>query len=419
MPLFDIKKEKDNNIQQNILRTGGITVGLSLFLSVLYPPIFIFTGTMLAAGLCGVGYYIVTWSELDELMKNLGLCNRSGAYPIGKYKKKTDNSVIHVFRLPCGMCLKDFTDKQDAISQYLGGREIEIKYTYKAIQIEVFNSKEVAEIPFEMPHVKGSVAFPVGYTRHGKLITVVLSDGEPHLLIAGATGSGKSYCLRLIATYLLLQKSVDLHMLDFKGGAEFGIFEKCNHVLSFGKNMADAARIISDLHKEVDKRLALFYEKGCVLIDDYNEISKVKMRPQIFMIDEYAEIANQKKILPELHSLTARGRAVGIHVIVGTQRASASILDGDFKCHFTNTIGLKTSDQVNAKVIGIAGLEQLRGKGHCIVKNGGKEKECQSMSLPLAKAKELIKHTYIEKNTTPPPLNLIKSSQPIKKRTIN
>jgi S-DNA-T family DNA segregation ATPase FtsK/SpoIIIE len=97
--------------------------------------------------------------------------------------------------------------------------------------------------------------------------------------------------------------------------------------------------------------------------------------------------------------IARKARAVGIHLILSTQRPDKDILNGKIKANIGNILGLKTTTQVNSRIIiDTEGLESLRGFGHGIFKSaGGEYTEIQSMLIEPEQAKKLIKHTFEQK----------------------
>lgn len=349
------------------------------------------------AGIFGLAYYAMTWSRFDKLFENLGL-GVNGAYPILKDKRKTEFSTIYKFTLPSGLSLSDFDKCKEAIEQHLG-RDIDIKYTYKEIYIEVYKENLKMFYEYIPTKIRGNVPIVIGYNRHGELISCDLADDtQPHLGVYGETGSGKSTIIRAIITNLILMSGVNIHLVDLKNGAEFGLFRKSSKVKSFCRSVKETEDLLMQISIEVDLRYDLFYEKDVKDIKEYNKKFKNKqMDYQVIIIDEFADIPTKSKCMYTLKEIGRKARACGIHLILATQRPSANILDGDIKANITSVLGLKTNDRINSQVvIDEVGLEKLRGKGHGIFKRGNKV-EIQAPFLDPDRARELIKHTFIDK----------------------
>lgn len=388
----EIKKDKT----LGLIETSAMCISGGYIISALYPPFIPIAWTMKAAGVLGIAYYGLTWSKFTKVFKTLGL-GKGMAYPLYKGKKDTEYSEIYRFTLPAGLCLKDFEDKQEAIEQFIGSK-IDIKYTFKEITIEVYKQDLPTMFKYEPTDIDGEVGILIGINRKGELITCDLSNGEPHMLIAGGTGSGKSTVLRAIITNLILKSNCKLHLIDLKSGAEFNVFSKCNKVITFSRYESEAEKVISDLICEIDRRYDLFYKYDVKDIKEYNTIfNKNKLDYEVLIIDEFADISN-KGILKMLALFGRKARACGLHLILSTQRPDSKVLTGDIKANVTNVIGLKTKDRTNSQIIiDSNGLETLRGKGNALFRrNDIIEVQCPFISVNAVK--ELIKGTYIDKS---------------------
>lgn len=381
----------------SILDTSIIAIASGCVVSYLFPPYAIYGAIMAVSGCGGMVAYIMSWSKFDRLWKSLGLVKGTST-PYLKGTEKTDHSKIYKFTLPAGLCSDDFEKNKQAIEQFVGS-DIEIKYTYKQLQIEVFNQSQKTVYEYQVEQCKGNVAFPVGYNRQGKLVVCDLSSGEPHMLIAGETGSGKSTVLRSIITNLILTKDIKLHLVDLKNGAEFSIFRKCSKVESFCRTRSEAKEVLQHLSEEIDRRYDLFFKKDCVDIKEYNK-RYGGMGYEVLIIDEFADLQSEKNSISLLEELAAKARACGIHIIIATQRPDHQILNGRIKANVTTVLGLKTMNEQNSRIIiDDVGLEKLRGHGHGIFKKGSSI-EVQCPLLTTERARELLKPTYKEKPTT-------------------
>jgi len=195
--------------------------------------------------------------------------------------------------------------------------------------------------------------FPIGYSREG-LIYLALDDGNPHLLIAGATGSGKSVCLRSIITTIILTKDksiLKLHCADMKAGAEFGIFKRSDFIESYCITVDEVIQLLNNLKSEMYNRLQSFEKIGVVNIDGYNKKSKVKIPYHLFIVDEFKNIKMNNTAECLVDEITRMSRVVGIHMILSTQRPDAETLPGEIKANFTSTIAFKTRNEINSRIL--------------------------------------------------------------------
>ena len=387
------------NVHSDVVQLSMLAVVGGVVGCIISPSSYAYSGALVATGAAGIAYYVNNWSQFDRLWRNLNL-GKGNAYPICKTKKETDTGTIYKFRLPAGLCLDDFEKHKQAIEQFVG-RKVDLKYTYKEIWLEVFE-KDLQEIyPFEVTECKGALAFPVGYTRTGKLITCNLADGIPHMLVAGSTGAGKSTALRSIIASLILTKPVKLHLVDLKNGAEFQLFAKCAKVKSFCRNLTETKKVLSELLTEIDKRYDLLFKNDVVNIVDYNKKGH-RMGYEVLIIDEFSDIHYDKSCVEMLESIAAKARACGIHLIVATQRPDAQIINGRIKNNIGVLIGLRAETEIQSRIImDEKGLEQLTGKGHAIYKNNGKKVEVRCPYLDPDRAKELVSPTYTQKKEAP------------------
>jgi S-DNA-T family DNA segregation ATPase FtsK/SpoIIIE len=217
----------------------------------------------------------------------------------------------------------------------------------------------------------------------------------PHLLMAGATGQGKSVGLNAILVSLLYKKhpsQLKFVLVDPKKVelSLYRIIEK--HFLAKLPGEDDA--IITDTRKvvntlnalciEMDERYDLLKDAGCRNIREYNEkFVARKLNPQkghkflpfiVLVIDEFADLIMTagKEIETPIARLAQLARAIGIHLIVATQRPSVNIITGTIKANFPARIAFKVSSKVDSRtILDIGGAEQLIGRGDMLVSYQG------------------------------------------------
>lgn len=220
-----------------------------------------------------------------------------------------------------------------------------------------------------VPH--GILPFLIGESDSGELLWLDMAT-LPHLLVSGASGSGKSCLLHVIIANALARKDVDLYLSDPKFGVEFGIYKDSACIAKdYDETMAmlDVLRII------MDKRYSLMEVMGIRnVIDCPNVFNKI-----IVIIDEVADlmIQDSRKKNPRrggfeesLCSLAAKARAAGIYIILATQRPSVDVLTGLIKTNFPARLACKVSSGIDSKVIlDQVGAENLLGRGDAIIKS--------------------------------------------------
>ncbi|MCM5528896.1 DNA translocase FtsK [Parasegetibacter sp. NRK P23] len=217
----------------------------------------------------------------------------------------------------------------------------------------------------------------------------------PHLLMAGATGQGKSVGLNAILVSLLYKKhpsQLKLVLVDPKK-VELSVYRMIEkHFLAKlpGEEEAiitDTKKVISTLNAlciEMDNRYDLLKEAGCRNIKEYNEkFVKRKLNPQkghqflpfiVLVVDEFADLIMTagKEVEMPIARLAQLARAVGIHLIIATQRPSVNIITGTIKANFPARIAFKVSSKIDSRtILDAGGAEQLIGKGDMLISYNG------------------------------------------------
>ena len=206
----------------------------------------------------------------------------------------------------------------------------------------------------------------------------------PHLLIAGATGSGKTVCVNTIITTLLFNSTPDevkFIMIDPKR-VELAIFNGLPHLLS--PVVTDAKKVASTLDwivSEMDSRYELFAKSGVRNITLYNE--KFGKEPNgglpyiVIIIDELADLmmVAQSDVEGAITRLAQLSRAVGIHIIIATQRPSVDVITGVIKANFPARISFKVASKVDSRtVLDMNGADKLLGRGDMLFVEPGASK---------------------------------------------
>lgn len=195
----------------------------------------------------------------------------------------------------------------------------------------------------------------------------------PHMIISGTTGSGKSVAINTIVCSILANavlNTVKFVFIDPKQ-VELTKYTNCHKFLErpVATTTREAIDALWDMKHEMNRRYALFQEKGVANINQYNNIllTTNQVLPHIIVvIDELAELINADKNLTQncLISLGQKSRASGIHMICATQSPRAEIVSGKLKANFTTQIAFQVQNLTESKVaLGVSGAEKLIGKG--------------------------------------------------------
>jgi DNA segregation ATPase FtsK/SpoIIIE, S-DNA-T family len=244
-----------------------------------------------------------------------------------------------------------------------------------AVGIEVPNATvsvvAIREILDAMPN-RGTI--PPLWMALGKDITGRPVFGDlgkmPHLLVAGATGSGKSVCLNTIIASLLVAATPDqvqMLMIDPKR-VELTVYNGIPHLI---KEVITDARLAAgalfEMTKEMDARYERFAKAGVRKIEEYNaKYPDEKLPFVVIVIDELADLmlVAPAKVETTIMRLAQLARATGIHLIVATQRPSVDVITGLIKANIPSRVAFAVSSQVDSRVIlDMNGAERLLGRG--------------------------------------------------------
>lgn len=194
-------------------------------------------------------------------------------------------------------------------------------------------------------------------------------DAMPHLLIAGATGSGKSVCINSVIVSLLYQNSPDdlkLILIDPKR-VEFTVYNGIPHLLT--PVITEVDKTINALKwvvAEMDRRFRLLSEGGKRDIRSFNGGLKERLPYIIVVIDELADLMSVAAIDVEaaIIRLAQMARAVGIHLVVATQRPSVDVITGLIKANITSRIAFTVASATDSRtILDVSGAEKLLGRG--------------------------------------------------------
>jgi len=192
----------------------------------------------------------------------------------------------------------------------------------------------------------------------------------PHLLVAGATGSGKSVCLNGIIASLLVSATPDqcqLLMIDPKR-VELTVYNGIPHLI---KDVITDARLAAgalfEMTKEMDSRYERFAKAGVRKIEEYNaKYPEEKLPYVVIIIDELADLMliAPAKVETTICRIAQLARATGIHLVVATQRPSVDVITGIIKANIPSRISFAVSSQIDSRtILDQAGAERLLGRG--------------------------------------------------------
>ena len=272
---------------------------------------------------------------------------------------------------------------------------------------------------------KGELPVVIGRNIQNECIVFDLAK-MPHLLVAGATGTGKSVGLNVILTSLLYRKDpsqLKLVLIDPKQ-VEFSLYEGLgSHFLarmeSEDENIViDAQKAVYTLYSlcaEMEERLKKCRLVGTRNIMEYNDlVRKCKIESHqimpyiVVVIDEYADLVTQSKLVEQpVMRLAQKARAAGIHLILATQRPSVDILTGRIKTNFPARIAFRVSSRVDsATIIDQPGAQALIGRGDMLFSEPCALTRLQCAFVDTPEVKRLVDYIASQPSPTGMPYSL-------------
>lgn len=274
--------------------------------------------------------------------------------------------------------------------------------------------REVVESQ-EFLATKSKLTLAMGKDINGRIITADLA-AMPHMLIAGSTGAGKSVAINAMIMSILYKatpEQVRLILVDPKR-LELGIYEGVPHlytpIITEPKLASNALR---NAVREMERRLKVLAEKGVRNIDQYNKLFDENSTPSLFdnntdqnehkplpfiviIIDELADLMmlDQANVEESITRLAQMARAVGIHLILATQRPSVDVITGLIKANFPSRISFRVATKIDSRtILDCNGAECLLGKGDMLYLPSGSAR-VHRVHAPFVTEKET--HAVVE-----------------------
>jgi S-DNA-T family DNA segregation ATPase FtsK/SpoIIIE len=251
-----------------------------------------------------------------------------------------------------------------------------------------------------------NTAIPLGKDVAGTTWTASL-EKMPHLLVAGATGSGKSVCLNTIIVSLLYENGPDelkFIMVDPKR-VEMKPYEGIPHLLIPPITKADdTVNALKWTVREMERRLDVLSRFGARDINSYNERAEEKMPKIVVVIDELADLmtGSGREVEATIVRIAQMARAVGIHLVLATQRPSVDVITGLIKANIPARIAFAVASQMDSRtILDCAGAEKLLGRGDMLYTSAemSKPKRLQGAYLSDAEIERVV--SFLKQEGTP------------------
>lgn len=342
-------------------------------------------------GIAGSTYLFKNKSSNDHekikvIADSLGLKTGEGSIRIYRKVKKKDYAE-YVYKIPLGLSFKKFEEhkqvfvdglnnksahdfnlanlkninwKGDVIKQIKSllnnrvklDKQIEMSYD-GMLRFRVYDKGLDSLYLYNDEYIQKNWIVPIGHT-YKDLITHDF-EKRPHMIVAGATGFGKSEFLKLLVSVLVKQesKNVRLHLIDLKGGNELGPFKNMSQCVNFARDPKGAKQVLEDIQNDMNNKLDHLFEKGI------KDIKRAGQRERDFVfIDEAADLdADSRDIVVDI---ARRGRSAGYRLIYATQYPTNETLPSQVRANIGARVcfRLETNTQSRA-VLDEGGAEEL------------------------------------------------------------
>jgi len=352
-----------------------------------------------------------TVRKLDRTFKSFGVRARVTKVNVGPAVTKYEISP------EAGVKVSKIVSLHDDLALALAAKDLRIEAPIpgkSAVGIEVPNQevamvsiREVLDSTWNNKSSKLLVA--LGRDISGDAVVAELNK-MPHLLIAGATGSGKSVCVNGIITTILMRAKpheVKMMMIDPKK-VELNVYNGIPHLLApVVTDPKKASKALKKVVSEMERRYDLFSDTGTRNIEGYNEyirkynLSSEQSQPHlpyiVVIVDELADLmmVASNDVEDSITRLAQMARAAGIHIIIATQRPSVDVITGVIKANIPSRIAFSVSSQTDSRtILDSGGAEKLLGKGDMLFLPVGasKPKRVQGAFLSDDEVERIVDH---------------------------
>ncbi len=340
--------------------------------------------------------------ERDQFLENAKLLEEAmGNFDVtGKVTQVSPGPVVTRYEVePApGVKVNRIVTLSDDLARVMSAKGIRIQAPVpgrSVVGVEIANQKqetvylrEIVESE-EFRNCTATLPMALGKTISGEPLIADLAR-MPHLLVAGATGSGKSVCINSLISSILFKATPDqvrLLMVDPKV-VELTVYNDIPHLLvPVVTEPKKASEALKWAVAEMESRYQLLAKLGVRHLDDYNRkvenLSDDDVPPDdrprtlpyiVVVVDEFADlmITAPADVETSLMSLAQKSRAVGIHIILATQRPSVNVITGVIKANFPSRIGFQVASKTDSRtILDMNGAERLLGRGDMLFLPGG------------------------------------------------
>lgn len=355
--------------------------------------------------------------KLKEVFDLVGLKNAIGSYPNFLSLEPISGGTMKLRLTNGAFTLNEWQKRKDRLEANMRVFIDQIKQVPEKGVIEMTFSYEPMPTRVTIENIRGyrDYTFLIGRDRSKSYLGSFVDN--PHLLIGGETGGGKSAFLRqLITTIKVNQPESEFYLLDFKGGVEFWQFEKLPGMKVIS-DVAKAARAMREIAGNIEVRTKKLREMNLTDIKYFFESDQFKRmtteekrshslgRRIIIVVDECAEIflfglghpaEHTRDLRAAMSRITRLGRSVGIHAVIATQRPDKNAVDPQVKTNLPTTVCYRINDIGGSlAVLGNSRATDLPNlPGRAILKSGSGEYEVQTPFLDPKESVKILEDTF-------------------------
>lgn len=407
--VFEFKEKKvEKNIETPVKPAADKSIKKST--EYVFPPIMLLDNTKSKS----------TGAEKQEILSNAAHLEKTlGDFSIeAKVAEVAMGPTVtrYELQLQPGIRVSKVVNLSDDIAMALAAQRVRIEAPIpgkSAIGIEVPN-KEVAIVKLsqiiqtpEFENHKSPLAVALGKKLSGDTLVMDITN-LPHLLIAGATGSGKSVCINTIIMSILYHSSpeeVKMILIDPKM-VELNVYNEIPHLLiPVVTDPKLASGALNWAVREMTSRYEIFVESKVRDIEGYNDKMKAekkdKMPHIVLIIDELNDLmmVSSQQVEAAICRLAQLARAAGIHLVLATQRPSVNVITGTIKANIPSRIAFSVTSQVDSRtILDMGGAEKLLGRGDMLYFASGMSKPIRAQCSYISEKEVERVVEFIKKN---------------------
>lgn len=310
--------------------------------------------------------------EYMKLFEALGIVKQGQeAYVVDYTKHK--NFIRIIFELSTNLSTSPFIKAEDDIRQKLGVSNLSIEEA-KGIMSFTIREEEIPRLPYKYRKTYEYLV-PVGVDLEDRIVYWNLKD-DPHLMLIGMTGSGKSRMLNSLIDHLIHNNKPNLYLIDLKRGMELGLYYELPNCKGHASTLPEVRKLLDKFEAEAEKRYKWLIEKGYTDFNEYvADHPDEKCNRAILIVDEFADITRgNKEMVDRIIDLACKVRAVGMTILLAAQRPTADFINPGLKANISGIIGMKSNNSHNSNMtIERNGCERLK-PGQAITRLSGEER---------------------------------------------